>query len=251
MKPSPGPLPGGESIAGIFPTTHWSVVLAAGKGAPPDAAAALNHLCETYWYPLYAHARRKGNDPEKARDLTQSFFADLLERRSYEKADRDRGRFRSFLCRSLENFLHHEHERATAVKRGGGREILSWDAEQAEGRFLKEPQTDATPETAYQRSWAQTLIEQAFTRLRNEFAVGGREEFFDRIRPHLWQDDDATPYADLARQFSMTVVSVRVTVHRLRKRYGEVLRAEIAQTVSSPGEVEDELNELIRALAEP
>lgn len=239
---------GEASAVGIFCSTQWSVVLAAGRAQAPDAEAALAQLCETYWYPAYAHTRRLGNGPEPARDLTQAFFLEFLSRRWYERADPDRGRFRSFLCRSLENFLHHEHERATALKRGGGREPVSLDLELAEGRFAAEPRDEISPDRAYQQSWARTLIEKVFRRLRAEFAVQAREEFFDQLRPHLWAEEGAAPYADLAREFRLTTVNVKVTVHRLRRRFGELLREEIRQTVESDAEVEEELNHLIQVL---
>lgn len=237
------------SPPGIFPTTRWSMVLTAGNAHSLDAEAALARLCEVYWYPVYAHVRRLGNPPEQARDLAQGFFFEFLSKRWFQRADRDRGRFRAFICKALENFLHHEHERATALKRGGSREIVSWDLEMAEGRFASEPRDDEAPDRAYQRAWAQTLIDEVFLRLRAEFATGAKEAIFDRLRPHLWLDDDATPYAEIAREFNLTTVNVKVTVHRLRRRFGEILRAEIRDTVESESDVEDELAHLIQLLA--
>ena len=224
-------------------------MLAAGRGAPEDSERALASLCESYWYPVYAHIRRRGRDPEQSRDLVQGFFHEFLAKRLYERADPDRGRFRSFLCKALEHYLQHEREHASALKRGGGCEIVSWDQAQAESRYEVERSRDGSPADAYQRAWAQALLDRVFSRLRMEFVAEGREAYFDRLRPHLWQEDDATPYAQLAQEFQLTTVNIKVSVHRLRRRFGSLLREEIRRTVDRDSEVEEELNHLIQALA--
>ena len=234
----------------VFATTHWSVVLAAGKTDSPYATAALEKLCRTYWYPLYAYVRRRGHSPADAQDLVQGFFAALLEGNYLARADRERGRFRTFLLTAINNFLYNEHDRATALKRGGGREIVSWEEQVAEGRYALEPAAGLSPEQIYERRWAATLLEQVLARLRQESSLAGRGELFDQLKPHLWREDDATPYAQLATSFSMTVTALKVTVHRLRQRYRDLLRNEIAQTVAEPAEIEGEIQYLIRVMSE-
>ena len=233
-----------------FATTHWSVGLAAGKPDSPLATEALEKLCRTYWYPLYAYVRRRGHSPADAQDLTQGFFAALLEGNYLSRADREQGRFRTFLLTAINNFLHNEHDRATALKRGGGREIVSWEEKVAEGRYALEPAAGLSPEQIYERRWAATLLEQVLARLRQESSPAGKEELFDQLKPHLWREDDATPYAQLATSFSMTVAALKVTVHRLRQRYRDLLRDEIAQTVAEQTEIEGEIQYLIRVMSE-
>lgn len=234
---------------GLFRTTHWSVVLAAGGGATPDAEAALASLCQAYWYPLYCCVRRHGHPPEDAQDLTQAFFAKLLEKGQFALADPQRGRFRTFLLRSLENFLHNHHRDARALKRGGGREIVSWDAQDAETRYAAAPADTLSPATLYEREWAGALLEGALRRLEAEFALRGREGLFQALEPHLWGDETSAPHADIAARLGMTVVAVRVTLHRLRQRFHELLLEAIANTVADPAEAVDELRHLRRILA--
>lgn len=233
-----------------FGTTHWSVVLAAKDSASPEAMSALARLCQTYWYPLYCCVRRHGRSPEDAQDLTQAFFAKLIEKNQISLADRERGRFRTFLLRSLENFLRSEHEKANTQKRGGGREIVSWDAQTAEERYLEEPTAHVSPEQLFERRWASTLITETLTRLRRELSTTGREELFDQLEPHLWGDDTSTPYATIAAALEMTVVAVKVTVHRLRSRFRAVLREEIGHTVEDPAEIDDEMRRLFQVLTQ-
>lgn len=237
--------PGGSPV---FGTTHWSVVLAARDTGAPEAQAALARLCQTYWYPLYCCVRRHGRSPEDAQDLTQSFFEKLIERNQISLADRERGRFRTFLLRSLENFLRNEHEKASTQKRGGGRTIVSWDAQSAEERYQSEPTTDLSPAELFERRWASTLIAETLARLRRELATTGRVELFDHLEPHLWGDDTSTPYAEIAASLDMTAVAVKVTMHRLRARFRSLLREEIAHTVAHDGEIEDELQRLFQIL---
>jgi RNA polymerase sigma-70 factor (ECF subfamily) len=247
--PSDGVEPSAK-VSGVFATTHWSVIVAAGgQLGEPQAAAALEQLCRTYWYPLYACVRRRGYQPQDAQDLTQGFFAALLAGNYLAQADRHRGRFRTFLLTAFDNFLHNEHDRATALKRGGGREIVSWEEHVAEGRYAQEPSGGLSPEQVYEKRWATTLLTRVLTRLREESIHAACVELFDQLKPHLWGEDDATPYALLATRFNLTVSAAKVTVHRLRRRYREVLREEIAQTVVDPAEVDGEIQYLIRVMS--
>lgn len=232
-----------------FSTTHWSVVLAASGHESVSAEAALATLCQAYWYPLYAHVCRRGHDPESARDLTQGFFAELLAKDSIARADRERGRFRTFLLAALDHFLHHQHRDAQALKRGGGREFISWDAQDAEQRYALEPVDDRSPDREFDRRWALATLEKVRHQLRNEFLLAGKMELFNALRPHLSGDLEVVPYAQVATQLNMTVVAVKVTVHRLRQRYGELLRQEVAQTLADPTGVEEEIRQLILALS--
>ena len=232
----------------MFGTTHWSVVLAARDVTAPEAQAALARLCQTYWYPLYCCVRRHGRSPEDAQDLTQAFFEKLIERNQISLADRERGRFRTFLLRSLENFLRNEHEKASTQKRGGGRTFVSWDAQSAEERYSAEPATDLSPAQLFERRWASTLIAETLARVRRELSMTGRDELFDQLEPSLWGDDTSTPYAEIAASLGMTAVAVKVTMHRLRARFRSMLREEIAQTVATLDDVEDELQRLFQIL---
>ncbi len=233
-----------------FTTTHWSVVLSAVDQSSTGSQAALATLCQTYWYPLYAYVRRRGYSPEDAQDLTQSYFASLLEKKYLDRADRERGRFRTFLLSSLENFLNNAWDRASAQKRGGGQRNISWDERDAEGRYLNEPVDKMTPERIFEKRWAATLLESVLKKMREEFLVSGKAELFEAIKPHLWSEGPETSYSQLAVQLNMTVVAVKVTVHRLRHRYRDLLRAEIAHTVATPGEVDDEIRHLIKVMSD-
>lgn len=243
------PVPPASARTGLFNTTQWSAVLAAGSLGSPAAEEALTALCQTYWYPLYCCVRRHGYIPEDAQDLTQGFFAKLLERNQITLADPERGRFRTFLLRSLENYLRSAHRNRTAQKRGGGREMVSWDAQTAEERFASEPADQLSPADRFEREWAQALLEEVLDRLRHEFLVSGREELFAALEPHLWGDDASTPHSEIGVALEMTTVAVRVTLHRLRQRFGDLVRAEIANTVANPADVDLELEHLRRILA--
>ena len=194
--------------------------------------------------------RRRGHSPEDAQDLTQSFFASLLEKKYLERADRERGRFRTSLLSSLANFLHNDWDRASAQKRGGGQRMISWDEQEAEGRYLNEPAEELTPERVFEKRWAATLLELVLKKMRSEFLVSGKAELFEAIKPHLWSEGPATSYSQLAVQLNMTVVAVKVTVHRLRHRYRDLLREEIAHAVETPSEVDDEIRHLIKAMSD-
>jgi RNA polymerase sigma-70 factor (ECF subfamily) len=227
------------------------VVLSAGQNDSPKAGEALEKLCSTYWYPLYAHVRRRGNDAEAAGDLTQGFFAELLAKGSIKSAEPGRGRFRTFLLTALDNYLHHQHRDSHALKRGGGTELISWDAQEAEQRFALEPADNSSPDREFDRRWALATLERVRERLRNELSLASKAELFDLLRPHLLGDPDAVPYSNIAAQLKMTVVAVKVTLHRLRKRYGELLRQEVAQTLADPADADLEIRHLIAALSGP
>jgi RNA polymerase sigma factor (sigma-70 family) len=236
---------------GRFATTRWSVVVAAGReaadGGAGDPRAALETLCRTYWYPLYAYARRKGHVAEEAADLVQGFFASLLERRVVARADRERGRFRTFLLASLDHFMANQWREASAQKRGGGAVIVSLDFDDGERRYGFEPSHRLTPERVYERRWALTLIDTAMARLRAEYEARGRGELFDALSGLISGERDEA-YAEAGRRLGMTEGAVKVAVHRLRKRCRELLREEVAQTVAGQGDVDDELKHLLDAV---
>jgi RNA polymerase sigma factor (sigma-70 family) len=236
----------GHGRQGHFVTTRWSVVLAAGlDSSSPTVHQALATLCETYWYPLYAFLRSRGYSTADAQDLTQSFFAHLLEKHALRRADRSRGRFRSFLLASLKNFASHERNREAAGKRGGTVPLLSLEIESAEGRFQMEPPSDETPERVFDRRWALTLLDRVMSRLQAETLARSENPFsFDRLKTYLTDDQPQLSYADSASDLRMSEGAVKVAVHRLRKRFRDLVRDEIAHTVSSPSEIEDELRHL-------
>ena len=229
----------------VFATTHWSVVISAGHQSSPNAQEALEKLCRTYWYPLYAYVRRQGNNPEDAQDLTQAFFAWFLDRSFLRQADRERGRFRSFLLTSLNHFLAHERERAQALKRGGRQVHIPWDLAAAENRYHFEPTSETSPENTFDQRWALALFHQALGRLRLEYANAGKNELFEQLKTFLTNVADDGGYEGIAARLDMAPGSIAVAVHRLRQRYGELVKEEIAHTVASPAEVQDELRYLI------
>ena len=235
----------GPTHAGIFGTTHWSVVLAAGQRESPEAADALEGLCRTYWYPLYVYLRRQGNSPEDAQDLVQEFFFRLLEKNYLAKADRERGKFRTFLLQSLKNFMINEWKAAGRLKRGGGLEFISIDADAAEGRYAAESAPSADPENEYEQRWAVTLIEKTLTILRQEFQVADKTRMFEELSGFIWGAQSTASYAEIAGHLHLTEGAVKVAVHRLRQRFRELLRAEIAHTVARPEDIDDELRHLI------
>jgi len=232
----------------VFATTHWSVVLTAGQNDVPQAQDALEKLCQTYWYPLYAYVRRRGYARADAEDLTQAFFAWLLERNWLGGADQQRGRFRSFLLTSFSRFLANEWDKARTQKRGGGR-MVSLPFDVADTQCAREPVDNLTPEQSYEWRWALTLLEQVMNRLSAEFVTDGKAEFFEALKPCLLGERTKQPYAALASKLGMTEGSVKVAVHRLRQRYRQLLRDEIANTVAEPEEVEEELRYLFAVLA--
>ena len=234
--------------AGRFPTTHWSRVVTAGDPAEPGSRQALAALCAAYWYPLYAFIRRKGYDADAALDLVQAYFARLLEGRVLAAADPAKGRFRTFLMADCTLFLSNRRARAEAQKRGGGRVVVSIDAADAEGRFGREPAHDLTPERLFERAWALTLLDGVLDRLSAEYHRGGRGAVFDRLKVVLTDGPGAVPYAAVAADLGMTEGAVQVAAHRLRRRYGALLRQQIAATVGDPAEVEDEIRALFSAV---
>jgi RNA polymerase sigma-70 factor (ECF subfamily) len=238
----------GSSAPREFTSTHWSVILLAGGGASEQADAALEQLCRTYWYPLYAYVRREGRAAEEAQDLVQEFFSRLLEHNYLRLADRSRGRFRSFLLISLKHFLINEWARANREKRGGGQRVLSLDEEMAESRFSAEPAIAQPADTLYDRSWAATLLDRALAALGVEFEQAGKLAMFERFKVYVVGEKNAMTYAEMARELSMSEVAVRVAVHRLRQRYAELLRNEVAQTVSTLAEVNEELRYLVSVI---
>jgi len=240
-----------EAVEGrpVFVTTHWSVVLSARKKDSPQSAAALETLCRTYWYPLYAYVRRQGQSPPDAQDLTQEFFARLLQKDYLKAAAREKGRFRTFLIVALKRFLANEWDRLRAQKRGGGQQILSLDTEIAEERYRVEPVEGATADKIYERRWALTLLDQTMNRLREEFTAAGKASDFKHLKACLTAERGDISYAEIAAGLGQTEGSVRVMVHRLRKRFREIFREEIAHTVSSAEDIEEEVRYLMGVLA--
>jgi len=225
------------------------VVLSAGRSDSTHARDALEKLCRTYWPPIYAFVRRQGHSPHDAEDLTQAFFARVLERNYFADADQTRGRFRSFLLGSLKHFLANEWDKARAQKRGGGQHVIPIDATSAETSCGFEPADNVTPEKIFERRWALTLLDQVLRRLREEYAADGREKLFEQLKPTLTEASRTVRYAEIAARLETSEGAVKVAVHRLRQRYRELLRAEIADTVADPGEIEDEIRNLFAALA--
>lgn len=235
-------------MSAAFVTTHWSVVVAAGRADTAPARDALARLCQAYWHPLYAYVRRVGHSPHDAQDLTQEFFARLLAKNFLAGADESRGRFRSFLLASLKHFLANEWDKARAQKRGGGRTFISMDFATAETACHFEPADPVTAEKIFERRWALTLLDQVLRRLRKEYTASNREKLFEQLKPTLTEASHAVRYSEIASRLGTSEGAVKVAVHRLRQRYREVLRAEIADTVAGAGDVDDELRNLFAAL---
>ncbi len=241
---------GGQLSAepGRFVTTCWSLVLAAGGNESELSRSALTRLLEAYWYPLYAFARRKGRDPDDSFDLTQEFLLGLLDRKFLGDADPRKGRFRTFLLTAFERFLVSEWRRGHRAKRGGGRVILSLSSVSAEERYRLEPADLLTPEQIFERRWALTLLDTTMKRLEEESAAAGREDLFAAMKPILAGEDASSPYAELGARLGMKEGALRTAVHRLRQRFGALLRAEIAETISDAEDVDDELRHLFQIL---
>lgn len=228
-----------------FPTTLWTVVLHASRDEPAQVRAALAQLCQAYWYPLYSFVRRRGYSPHDAEDLTQAFFAQLLEKRGLQRIDPELGRFRTFLLASLKGFLANDWDRAQARKRGGGQTIVSLDEKSAESRYQREPSQDMTPERHFERQWAITLLDQVLDALRDEYHAEGKGDLFDELKTvFIGQPGN---YADMAARLRRSEGAIKVAVHRLRHRYRELTRARIAATVGEE-DVEDELRHLLAVL---
>ena len=235
-----------------FATTQWSIVLAASQrddaDQERDAGAALSQLCESYWYPLYSYVRHRGHAPVDAQDLTQSFFAQLLEKQSLRVADPQRGRFRSFLLASMDHFLANEYDRMQAQKRGGGRQRFSIDVAAGESRLDLTPFHNLTAERIFEKNWALTLLEVVVGRLEREFAAASKEREFELLRDALTGGRERLDYNAIAAELSITPENARQRAHRLRKRYRDLLREEVTRTVAAPGDVDEELASLLAAL---
>jgi DNA-directed RNA polymerase specialized sigma24 family protein len=249
LSPENSPLEN-KSTGDIFATTRWTVVLAARDRTASAAGVALEELCRTYWYPLYAYVRSRSSSREDAEDLTQAFFARLLEKNYLEGLTSEKGRFRAFLLAALKHFLANEWDRANCQKRGGGVANLSLDWQSADTRFGIEPADNLSPDKLYDRAWAVTLLERVIIRLRDENAGEGKAVVFEQLKPFLMSGKGALPYAHAAVPLQMTESAVRVAVHRLRRRYRELLREEIAQTLSHPDQVDEEMRALLSAFGD-
>lgn len=234
-------------MARQFDTTHWSLVLAAGDRESPGADAALAALCSAYWHPVLAFIRRSGHDEDEARDLTQGFFALVLEKNYFGAAQQERGRLRSFLLTAVTHFLANERDRERALKRGGGAELLSLDARDDERPVVSEPADDLTPERLFERRWALTVLGEAMARLRQQYARSSKLDVFDQLKPLLTGRDPGT-YAQAATRLNTTEGALRVAVHRLRRQFAAALRTTVAETVVTPEEVDVELRQLMHAL---
>lgn len=231
-----------------FPTTRWTLILNAAHASQAEGRAALASLCENYWYPLYAYARRRGYPADEARDLTQEFFLRLLDGKYLDSADKEKGRFRAFLLTAFRFFLSDEYDRTRAQKRGGGAAMLPFEVTSGEDRYEREFRDDETPERIYERRWALSTLERAVSQLRSEFESQGRLEQFHRLKAFILADADA-PYAKLAQERGTSEGALKVSIHRFRKRYRELFRMQIAATVADPSEVDEELRFLAMVLS--
>ena len=236
-----------QNGAVAFATTHWSIVLQA-KGESPAAREALEKLCRTYWRPVYGFVRRQGIQPEEAEDLTQGFFALLLERRDLDSVRKEKGRLRSYLLTSLKHFLTNERSRATAIKRGEGQRLILLDELHEGERAGFESADTSTADQIYERRWALALLDQVLARLGDEYATAGKAALFERLKALLTDEPDRPSQAEIAEEFGMTENAIKQALHRLRERYRQLLREEIAHTVMAPGDIEDELRHLIAIL---
>ena len=230
-----------------FRTTQWSVVLAAGQGDEPQSRQALEELCSIYWRPLYTYLRREGTAPQDAQDLTQSFFAQLIEHHRIELVDPSNGRFRSFLLVSLKNFLANERERQRAQKRGGRISFISWEEANAEENYQATAALALPPDQAFAQSWATTMLEQVLAKLRADYVMAGQGDLFDALQIYLTGDKGTVPYLEMAARLNLGESAMKMSIQRLRRRFGEMLRSEIAQTVSQPEEVDEEIRALFAA----
>lgn len=235
-------------MAAEFHTTQWSMVLLAGQSHAPHSGEALENLCGTYWSPIYAYVRRKGNTPHDAQDLTQAFFARFLEKKYLKLASQERGRFRCFLLKSVQHFLINEWVREKALKRGGDLAMIPLDHAAAEQAYLETASDQQTPEMLYDRRWALTLLEKAMERLGTDYAAAGKHELFELLKPLLFTEGSGDSYRSLAASLGLSEGAVKVALHRLRKRLREVVRTEVARTVDNPLDVEEELRCLMAAV---
>lgn len=239
-SPEPGPID--------FRTTHWSVVLLAGQSNVPGAASALEQLCRAYWYPLYAFVRRRGYNPDDAQDLVQGYFEQLLTRNDLTTVHPRKGRFRTYLLTTLTHYLSNEWDRARAAKRGGGLQFVSLESEDPEQRYQFEPAGEIMPETLFDMAWATQVLDTVLAKLKDECQSSGNAERFDALKEFLLGDRGGMPYAQIAQTLGMTEQGIKSAVHRLRQRFRELFRSEIAQTVGTLEEIDDELRYLIRVM---
>ena len=237
-----------QADARDFGSTHWSLVVLAGQEHSTASAAALEKLCRTYWYPLYAFVRRQGYDAPAAQDLTQEFFSRLLVANGLESVDRSKGKFRSFLLAAMKNLLANEWNRAQTQKRGGSQVHFSLDAAAAEDRYQLDPADELTPEKIFERRWVETLIDAVTRKLQEEFAGAGMSGRFEELKVFLLAGDEPPSYAEVARRLDLSEGATRTAIYRMRQRYGELFRAEIAQTVSGPEEMEEEIRQFFAVL---
>jgi DNA-directed RNA polymerase specialized sigma24 family protein len=243
--------PESSSLPQRFATTHWSVVLAAGQDTSPAAQVAMEQLCRTYWYPLYAHVRRRGHDHHSAEDSTQEFFARLLDHQWLKWVAPEKGRFRTFLLAALDHFLANEWRRGQALKRGGGRVIVSLEeTKSGEDRFAREPATQAAPERVFDKLWATTVLDQAMTRLQQEFSTRGKSAHFEEWKLFLSREATAQDCQSSGQRLGMSPGATTVAIHRFRERYGDLLRETVAQTISETTDVDEELRYLFALLSE-
>lgn len=241
------PLP--EPRRSAFVTTQWTAVLQAAAGENESSRDAFGRLYSDYWYPLYAYVRRRGHAPPDAEDITQDFFVHLIHYEALDGLQREGGKFRTFLLRLLDNFLANHWDHNRAQKRGAGQARLSLDAAEGEARYALEPPEQTTPETLFERQWVFTLLANVLENLGREFGATGKTGLFADLRPYLQGDRQGAPYAEVAQRHGMSEGAVKVTVHRLRQRYGELLREEIARTTGGPDEVDEELRHLMTVVA--
>ena len=239
--------PGTTAPGDIFATTHWTVVVAAGKRSTPQSDRALEELCRTYWFPLYAYVRRHGHTKEDAEDLTQAFFARLLQKNFLAGLDSAKGKFRAFLLAALKHFLANEWDKARTQKRGGGAATLSLDWQTADTKFQVANVTEPSPDRVFDREWALALLAKVIERLQTECDTEGKGKLFEHLKIFLTAGKGELSHAEAAQKLGMDEIAVRVTVHRLRKRYRQLLRDEIAQTLADPGTVDEELRALFGA----
>lgn len=249
MPSDPAGISGADSGPPNFATTHWSLIIAAQGDDSIPAGAALASLCETYWYPLYAFVRRRGHASHDAQDLTQAFFEKLLEKNYLGDVARERGKFRSFLLASLKHFLANEWHKSRAAKRGGGCTMISLDDQDAEARYLREPADSMTAERLFERRWAMTVLDRVMKRLREDMLAEGKADLFEVLKNHLSGAGEVLPFAEAGERLGISEGAARVAAHRLKKRYRQLLRDEIAQTVVSPTDVDDEIRYLVRVLS--
>ncbi len=235
-----------EAQSGVFATTHWSVVLAARQRETPESAAALERLCRTYWYPLYAYLRRTGHGPEDAEDLVQGFFLHLLRREVLKSVQREGGRFRSFLLTTLKHFVSDEKDKAAAKKRGGEHRFISWERDKEEEQFLREPVDMESADRLFERRWALILLERAMCRLQEESAAAGNAQRFAQLKGFVSGEKGAPSYAEAAERTALSPGALKSAIFRLRRRYHELIREEVSQTVVEPKEIDEELRYLLR-----